>query len=100
MHHRVRLHRPLLSRLHVLERGSLVAEDRNVPGTGTVSLLELALQRTACEFESCRMPGAPHVGGKAERRGGVRGPRVGDVEIERRWSGRLRARTHEHALDA
>ena len=71
VHDRVRLHRALLSRLHVLERGALVAEDGNVAGTGAVSLLELTLERAAAEFESCRVAGAPRVGGEAER--GARG---------------------------
>ena len=37
----------LLSRLHVLQRRALVAEDRNVAGARAVGLLELALERAA-----------------------------------------------------
>ena len=37
----------LLSRLHVLQRGALVAEDGNVAGARPVGLLELALERAA-----------------------------------------------------
>ena len=84
VHDRVGLHRALLSRLHVLERRPLVAEDRNVAGAGAVRLLELPLERAAAEFESRRVAGAARVGGEPERGGAGSRPGVGDEEVERR----------------
>ena len=90
VHHRVGLHRPLLARLHVLERRPLVAEDGNVAGARAVGLLELALQRAPAEFESRRVAGAAGVGGEAEGGRAVLGLGVGDVEVDGRRRDRRR----------
>ena len=100
VHDRAGLHCLLLSRLHVLQRGALVAEDGNVAGAGAVRLLELALERAPAEFESRRVPRAARVGGEPERGLAQLRLRVRDEQVERR-RGLVRQRARQQdPLDA
>ena len=65
VHDGVGLDGPLLAGLHVLQRGALVAEDRDEAGAGPVGLLELALQRAPGELEPRGVARPAGVGGQA-----------------------------------
>src|SRR4051794_33227570 len=99
VHHGARLHVPLLSGLHVLERGAVRLEDGHEARVGAIRLLELAFQAAPAELDAGGVAGPSRVGGEPERLVLEGGVGVGDEEVDRRGRGEALGRGEQDPLD-